>query len=616
MKRMNDLKMNDDLLIDGGGNIFLSEFLEDLPDNVMLNKVTTGSGMTSVVLQNSVKYVLAVPFVALVKNKEQWCENRGIEFCSVYHGGADENDMKNFKGDKIITTYDSLAKVTKTLEERGDLRDWKLCVDESHKLVDSAAFRPRAIDSVLDNFEKYKTYVFGTATPVNDRHQLPRLRNITKAKIKWNNLKPVKVNFCHYKNGINDVTAIIALDFINGERSGNAHIFVNSLRSIISVIKKLQGAGISDNSLLRIVCANHNRNQILLDNELNEEFTISPVGSEVCKINFYTATAFEGCDIYDEEGKSFVITDGSKDHTKIDIVTVLPQIIGRIRNSKYKDNVSLLYTSNDYITNLSETEFEERVHYNLREAEETVKKYELIKDNSTMRNVVLENLNHSYILVDGEELRVNENAWYNEMHNYATINSTYYVSKDGRDKTINEGIVTNNDIKYNYKEIGRVSVKGLNKIRLGNKASFKDLCLDYIAVSKETPSIQRSGKLVKLNESEPLLSKAYHKLGEEKMKALEYRKSKIRDALLVLDNTYTNSHKIVKLLGFRTGEWLSKSEIKKRLQDVYATLGIQSKAKATDAVKWYDLKQKNKKVEGKSVSGFLIGTCKVRVSMS
>lgn len=610
---MNELKINEELVIDCGGNDFLSEFLEDLPDNVMLNKVTTGSGMTSVVLQNSVKYVLAVPYTALIKNKEHWCEDRGIEICSVYYGGADENDIKNFKGDKIITTYDSLAKVTRVLEDRGDLKEWKLCVDESHKLVDSAAFRPKAIESVLDNFEKYGSYVFGTATPVQDKYQLPRLSNIQKAKIKWNFLTPVKVNFLHCKNSIDDVTAITALDFINGERSGNAHIFVNSLRSIINVIRILRGAGINDTSLIRIVCATNVRNQNLLDDELKEEFSISPVGSGVCKINFYTATAFEGCDIYDEEGKSFIITDGSKDHTKIDIVTVLPQIIGRIRNSRHKDNVSLLYTSNDYINDLSETEFEERVHYNLREAEETVKKYELIKDDHTIRNVLLENLNHSYLIVDGDELKVNENAWYNEMHNYATINSTYYVSKDGKEKTIKEGTVTSNDINYDYEEMEQISVKGLSKIRLGKRASFKDLCRDYIKVSQEPPSIQRSGKLAKLNQSESLLSKAYHRLGAEKMKALEYRKGKINEALLVIDNTHNNGYKIVKLLGFRTGEWISKSEIKIRLQAVYKTLGIQATAKATDAVKWYDLKPKNQKAKGKSVAGFLIGTCRVKV---
>ncbi|MCK0179131.1 hypothetical protein MWU50_07505 [Flavobacteriaceae bacterium S0862] len=609
-----EVKVNDEMVIKSKGSKFIGEFLEDLPDNVMLNKVTTGSGMTSLVLANPIKYVLVVPYTALISNKAKWCKERNIELCAVYYGGADEDEIQAFMGDKIITTYDSLDKVTKVLEKRGDIKEWKVCIDEAHKLVDSAAFRPKAINSVLNNYNKYKSYVFGTATPVKDKHQLPKLRNIKKVGIQWDSLTPVKVNYCHYERGINDVTAIIALGFINGERSGNAHIFVNSVSSIISVIKKLVGAGITDAKDIRIVCANNSRNQNLIDAELPGEFHISPVGSKVRKVNFYTATAFEGCDIYDEDGKSYIITDGSKDYTKIDIVTVLPQIIGRVRNSKFKNRVSLNYTSNQYINNLSESEFEERVRFNLKKAEKTVKKYKLVKDDPTIRNTLLENLNDSYLIVDGDEIKVNENAWYNEMHNFTTINSTYYVSKDGTDSTIQDGTVINNGIDYNYEGFERISIKGLNKIKLGKKASFKDLCLDFIRVYKEKPSLSRSGKLAELDKCEPLLSIAFHKLGAEKMKALEYRKSKINDALLSISNKYNNSYKIVKFLGFRTGEWISKSDIKTRLKEAYKKLDITSAAKATDIVKWYDIKPKNKSKNGKSVSGFLIGTCKIKTT--
>ena len=47
----------------------IPEFKEDLPDNVYLDKVTTGSGFTSAILTNSIDYVLAVPFKALGENK-------------------------------------------------------------------------------------------------------------------------------------------------------------------------------------------------------------------------------------------------------------------------------------------------------------------------------------------------------------------------------------------------------------------------------------------------------------------------------------------------------------------------------------------------------------------
>ena len=39
----------------------LSDALTDLPDNVYLNKVTTGSGATHLCLNNDVNYVVIVP---------------------------------------------------------------------------------------------------------------------------------------------------------------------------------------------------------------------------------------------------------------------------------------------------------------------------------------------------------------------------------------------------------------------------------------------------------------------------------------------------------------------------------------------------------------------------
>lgn len=45
--------------------------MTDLPDNVILNKITTGSGMTSVALVNEQPYVIAVPLKRLIENKEK-----------------------------------------------------------------------------------------------------------------------------------------------------------------------------------------------------------------------------------------------------------------------------------------------------------------------------------------------------------------------------------------------------------------------------------------------------------------------------------------------------------------------------------------------------------------
>jgi hypothetical protein len=453
-------------IIDSMGCKYIGEFMKDLPDNVMLNKVTTGCGMTSVVLENDVKYVLVVPFVALIRNKEQWCKQKGIDMCAVYYGSADENEIKLFSGKKIIVTYDSLGKVTEWLEERGDLKEWKVCIDESHKLVDSAAFRPRAINSVLDNYGRYKSFVFGTATPVKDKYQLPKLKHIPKVRVKWSNLKAVKVRYCHYEGKINDVTAVIALDFIGNEREGNAHFFINSVSSICEIIKKMKKGGFIKHEEIRVVCAENARNHKIIQTKIPEIGGVSLVGSGAKKVNFYTATAFEGCDIYDEDGKVFIVTDGAKDYTKIDITTVLPQIIGRIRDSKYNQSVDLMYSKNKYLCEISEEEFEKKVFHNIKEAKMDIAEFNSFRPESTHRVNALEKNDNAFLLVDGDQLLLNENAWYNEMHNFSTLKQTYYVSKNGMSKTIVDGVANFNGVDYDYEGVGRIEIKGLNKVKL------------------------------------------------------------------------------------------------------------------------------------------------------
>ena len=593
-------------IIESNGCKYIGEFMEDLPDNVMLNKVTTGCGMTSLVLENDVNYVLAVPFVSLIKNKEKWCKERGIELCSVYFGGADEEAFKEFGGKKIIVTYDSLDKVTKWLEERGDLKEWKLCIDESHKMVDSAAFRPNAINSVLNNYNKYKSFVFGTATPINDKYQLPSLKHIPKVKIQWDCLEQVNVKYCHYGEKINDVAAVLALGFINGERKGNSHIFINSVRSIGDIIRKMLKGGFINHCDIRIVCADNSRNQNLIETKTSKEYYISPVGSEVKKVNFYTATAFEGCDIYDEEGKTFIVTDGNKDCTKIDIVTVLPQIIGRIRNSRYNNTVDLLYTKNQYLCDISEEDFTEQVLKNISIAENDVKIYNsLNSDESNIREALIK-YDSPFFIVDGDQLLVNENAWYNEMNNFTTMNNTYYVSKDGTKSTIVDGVKSYNGIEYDYNGMERVQIKGLNKFQLGKVSSFKDLCIDCIVILDSEACLLRSANVVKIKSNHPTIYKAYRVLGVEQMKALEYRKVDIEKALLIASNEPTNSYKIVRFLNLRIGKWYSMSSIKSRLKVIYSDIDLSRTAKATDLKKWFNLKEMSKRIEGKLMTGYVV----------
>lgn len=598
-----------EVIIQAGDNRYMGEFMEDLPENCILNKVLTGSGMTSVVLSNNIKYVLVVPYISLIENKSQWCSKNKIEYLAVYSDGSNEKDVASFLGNKIMVTYDSLEKVANALDERGDIKEWKVCIDECHKLIDSAIFRPNAITSVMNNYKRFKSFTFGTATPVPDKYQLPELRKIQKVNIVWSNIEPVKVNYCHYEKDIVGVGAITAIDFLKGDRQGNAHIFINSVNNICKIIRKMKQGGFNQPKDIRIVCAFRDININTIKRNLNDdEYYISPVDSEVKKVNFYTATAFEGCDIFDEEAHNIIITDGEKDHTKIDITTILPQIIGRVRNSKNKNTVELIYSNNDYI-GITEDVFEQKIKTEIAKYKDTVNDFNTSKNEGTKEAIYKGLINNKYVILNDGNITLNEYALYNEMYNFSTHNQTYYVSPSGDMRGISDGTSINNSITYNYEATDKIEIKGLNKVKIGEAPSFKDLCIEYQSIPEGTISLKK----VEIAEYEPLIAEGYKVLGESKIKALKYRKSAIQRELTIKKTSSSSDWKVVSLLNYKVGNFISKNQAKNDLQYIYDELGFNKTAKSTELETFYSLEETTRRVGGVKTAGYIIITSKINI---
>lgn len=86
---------------------------------------------------------------------------------------------------------------------------------------------------------------------------------------------------------------------------------------------------------VKVVCSVSGDNGENNQRKLGKDYPIGQPSDPVKKINFYTSTCFEGCDIYDENGVTFIVSDGNKSHTLLDISTLFTQICGRLRDSKY-----------------------------------------------------------------------------------------------------------------------------------------------------------------------------------------------------------------------------------------------------------------------------------------
>ena len=108
--------------------------MAEIPANCLFNKKQTGCGATELAIRNSIPTLIAMPYVALVKNKTIYRKD-DISVLGVYEG-IQEQDIINYAQKhsplKIAVTYDSLPRTIKALQSAGldPYKELFLLVDE------------------------------------------------------------------------------------------------------------------------------------------------------------------------------------------------------------------------------------------------------------------------------------------------------------------------------------------------------------------------------------------------------------------------------------------------------------------------------------------------------
>ena len=111
----------------------------------------------------------------------------------------------------------------------------------------------------------------------------------------------------------------------------------------------------------------------------------------------------------------------------------------------------------------------------------------------------------------------------------------------------------------------------------------------------------------------PVIKQAYEELGIEKMKALKFRRKDIEVELIKQNKFRSEDWKVVQILNYKVGQWLTVSELKEDLKKAYQTLGIQALPKGTDILKFYEIKKHNRKTnDGTTVTGYKIVSHKIK----
>ena len=312
---------------------FLSDAISQIPSNCLFNKGVTGCGGTHLEIISERDSIILVPNINLVLSKTKQHSN----LIGVYGDVTEESFKFQFnkqKIKKIIATYDALDKLIRWIGE--DIYNYFLLVDEYHILFNSYDFRYKAISFILDHFKEFKNHCFMTATPLKEYNILEELKDLDRVTLVWPQSIPVKTElrnvFFTSKEVTKEINKALESDY-------NLHIFINSINTIRSIVKTI---GTKD---FRTICS---KIAETADTRIGGKLQVKSINSNVCKINFYTATAFEGVDIYDPIGKTIIVSDTNVAQSLVDISTLFIQICGRLRDSKYKDEVLFICNTNNH----------------------------------------------------------------------------------------------------------------------------------------------------------------------------------------------------------------------------------------------------------------------------
>lgn len=553
---------------------YLSQVLNALPDNCIFDKGRVGAGGTHIALTEECNTVIAVPFVSLIENKV--AQFNGQVFGM--YGGVTYKELKAYLADdsikykKIMVTYDSLDKVMPSI----DTLDYKIMIDEYHLLFTQYSFRRDAVQTVLDNYKQFKSFCFLTATVLEDDFILEELKDVQVVRAVWEEVREVFVDSIKCDKDVLATTAKTIQEHLSGEIEGNAYIFVNSIEFIKDLIK---ACNLTDDNT-RVIYSKNNKTQLTISRGATMD--------KPKKINLLTSTVFEGADLYDENGRTYIVSDNKKQHTLTDISTSFQQIAGRIRNTKYWNQLTHIFSVTRYSNDLTYDEFK-------KACDDTKDKAAtIVKECNGLSEVVKKSVNvecESYVVKTDNIFSFDANLLKIDLYNFK-VTKCLYAIRVNVDKALTENGFTVNRVVSD--------LRFEDVIEKETKATFEEVVEDIKDRSEDEVEYQEA------LERFSFLAEAIEKLGFDKMKELNYHQSNIKRALINM-LPVSQASKVAKMLKqdgkFGNGQFVPAKYAKEKINKFYQEIGIKKAANIRD---FYEVKDQTKKIEGKAVAGYII----------
>lgn len=600
---------------------YLSEVFNTLPKNAFFCKSVCGVGGTFLSIESDENYVIAVGSVELIYNKTQQHKN----LLGVY-GNYKIDDIEFYIAMcklfgfpiKIMTTYDSLWKVTQALGK--NVSECNLLIDEIQVLLkNSDEFKPAVVARVFLEVSKYASVCYMTATATPRKYFPKEMQGLEYIRLNWGG--SVLMNVHTAKIGSDVTSKVVAIALKHLDEGGTPLFFYNSLKGIIPSIKKLILARKLTHNDIKIICADNDKNRQYLKEQLGEDWLPErPLYKEVDEngneyldpknkpIQFITKYAFEGLDFLVEDAYTYIISDiknKKSHHSRIDISTDVQQICGRCRNQNPLVQREAVFLWNDEFdgVDMSEDEFEAYVHDKLEIARDLEKRYTL----DTLEDMKIEFESSPYFVeVDGKCI-VNEWSVFGMCIAHSALKVGYRVMLKG------DEVVSNVD--NNLRLFSKISDYSVPKIPIADKSkmdlkqNFSELAKTYYQHWLDYNSTKDESHLKEMDYIKSIdkeFGEIVDAIGIEEIKATSFHKTKSKAKYrkaVGIDKTSIKAIKACKSLRLKKGCFYSYAELKSMIKDAYADKDIKLTAKATDIKQAFNVKRTRRN----GVEGFIIG---------
>lgn len=427
--------------------------------------------------------------------------------------------------------------------------------------------------------------------------------------MEWNNVEKRFVNRVQSKNPINNAVEIVrnyqrgiyASTLVNGERieSKECVIFLNSVTNIVNIIKQ---TGLQSDEV-NIIVAFTDENEFIVKKLGKDKQGIAyeigsiPLkGEPHKKFTFCTSTAFAGCDFYSTCASTFVVSDNKKANTSIDIATELAQIAGRQRLecNPFRNTITFIYNvdvgeskESSYKATLNEKwqKSVKNANYKNSVTDKDLKE-DLIKETNDSQR--LNKYSISYVWYDSVNQRfsVNRMAYLNDNFSYDVQKENYLDGISVRKQLEDSGFnVNENEVHSDYEEQLECIIK---------KEGFSDRMKRYCEYRKNKENCQYFIADAIMERQYEDLKLYYDSLGYERIKALGYKESNLKNEMMSKQVTYY-LYKEFRTI-FPVGTRLLTDIIKLKMEEVYARYGIRQKGVASHLEKKFGIKIKSVKI--------------------